>query len=43
MPYAHQRDHPVSIQPLNETPFYAELQGRDGLPCRVWKNPVTEV
>lgn len=26
-------------QTLTEAPFYAELQGRDGLPCRVWKNP----
>jgi hypothetical protein len=26
-------------QALTETPFHAELQGRDGLPCRVWKNP----
>ncbi len=28
-----------AIHSLNETPFYTELQGRDGLPCRVWKNP----
>lgn len=26
-------------QILTEAPFYAELQERDGLPCRVWKNP----
>lgn len=28
-----------ATQSLTEAPFYAELQGRDGLPCRVWKNP----
>jgi hypothetical protein len=27
-----------SVDTLTEA-FYAELQGRDGLPCRVWKNP----
>jgi hypothetical protein len=28
-----------AIQMLTEAPPFAELQGRDGLPCRVWKNP----
>jgi hypothetical protein len=28
-----------AVQALTETPFYVELHGRDGLPCRVWKNP----
>jgi hypothetical protein len=27
------------IDSLNEAPHYAEVQGRDGLPCRVWINP----
>lgn len=27
------------IDSLNEAPHYADLQGRDGLACRVWKNP----
>jgi hypothetical protein len=27
------------VTTLHETPHYADLQGRDGLPCRVWKNP----
>jgi hypothetical protein len=29
----------TAVQTLTEAPFYAELQGRDGMPCRVWKNP----
>ena len=27
------------MQVLTEVPCCRELQGRDGLPCRVWKNP----
>jgi hypothetical protein len=27
------------IEALRESPHFADLVGRDGLPCRVWKNP----
>lgn len=27
------------IEALSESPHFADLTGRDGLPCRVWKNP----
>lgn len=27
------------IAALSESPHFAELSGRDGLPCRVWRNP----
>ncbi len=27
------------IEALREVPHFADLTGRDGLPCRVWRNP----
>jgi len=27
------------IEALSEAPHFADLTGRDGLPCRVWRNP----
>jgi hypothetical protein len=35
----HWSEITAPIQALLETPFYGELQGRDGLSCRVWQNP----
>lgn len=29
----------VTIEALFEAPHFADLTGRDGLPCRVWRNP----
>src|SRR5690349_19350200 len=34
---AHEILRPIDT--LTETPFFAEITGRDGLPYRAWKNP----